>query len=154
MFTFRFETLLSARRNAEEAFQKELVAARRALVAEQAALREMRGNRRRCVHELQRIQQQGFHASDAQLYAPYLARLEREIDRQKKRAASAERRMIQKRNALIDAVKHRKILEKLKDKELRAHLNAIALSERKFMDDVAGQIFSPSSVAGGRWAEN
>jgi flagellar protein FliJ len=153
MFTFRFETLLSARRNAEDIFQKELAEARRTLAVEQTALRDLRGNRRRCMHELHRIQQLGFHASDVQLYEPYLARLEREIDRQKKRAASAERKMIQKRSDLMDAVKKRKMLEKLKDKDLRAHLDAIALSERKFMDDVA-VIFSKSSTYGGGFGEN
>jgi len=154
MFTFRFETVLSARRNAEDIFQKELAEARRALVVEQTALRELRGNRHRCMRELHRIQQLGFHASDVHLYEPYLARLEREIDRQKKRTASAERKMIQKRSALIDAVKKRKMLEKLKDKDLRAHSNAIALSERKFMDDVAALIFSKSSTHGGGFGEN
>ena len=154
MFKFRFETLLSARRNAEEIHQKELAKVRRELSAEQAALRELRGNRRRCMRELQRIHQQGFHASEVQLYEPYLARLERDIDRQQKHVAGAEHKMVQKRNALVEAVKKRQVLEKLKDKDFRAHVNANALSERKFMDDVASQIFSKSSNYSGGFGEN
>jgi flagellar FliJ protein len=139
MFKFRFETVLNTRRNAEEVHQKELAEARRALAAEQAALRDKRGTRRRCMQELQRTQRQSFRAPAVQLYGPYLARLERDIDAQQKRVAGAERHVSQKRSALIAAVKKRKVLEKLKEKDQKDHMNAMALRDRKFMDDVASR---------------
>jgi flagellar protein FliJ len=139
MFKFRFETVLATRCSAEELRQKELAEARRALAAEQAALRDKRSTRRRCMQELQRTQRQSFRAPAVQLYGPYLARLERDIDAQQKRVAGAERQVNQKRSALIAAVKHRKVLEKLKEKDQKDHLNAVALRDRKFMDDVASR---------------
>jgi flagellar FliJ protein len=152
MFTFRFETLLRARRHAEEIFQKELSEAHRALAEEKGALKAARDRRRHGVEELQRLHQKVFHAADAQLHERYLGRLEREIERQKKQVASAERRMHQKRHALINAVKRRKMLERLKTKDLQAHLSAMAVKERKFMDDVA--IFSRASTRGVGSGEN
>jgi flagellar FliJ protein len=139
MFKFRFETVLTTRRNAEEVYQKELAEARRALAVEQAALRDKRSTRRRCAQELQRTQRQGFRAPAIQLYGPYLARLERDIDTQQKRVAGAERKVNQKRSALIEAVKKRKVFEKLKEKDQKDHLNAMTLRDRKFMDDVASR---------------
>jgi flagellar protein FliJ len=144
MFRFRFETLLRVRRSAEDLFQKELAEARRVLAAEQEMLRALRSTHRQCLHELHRIQQQGFRASDVQLYDAYRTRLDRDIDRQQKRMAGAERKMIQKRSALISAVKKRKVMEKLKDNEIQAHLGEMAANERKFMDDVATRMASKS----------
>jgi flagellar export protein FliJ len=154
MFRFRFEALLRARRSAEEILQKELAEAQRQLAAEQAALRASRDRHRRHLREWNRFQQQGFHAAEVQLYERYRQRLEREIERIKKRAAAAERQMIQKRSALIDGVKKRKVLEKLKANDHQAHLNANALRERKCMDDVAARIFFTSTTPGGGCGKN
>ncbi len=139
MFKFRFETLLATRRNAEEIRQKELAEARRALAAEQAALRDKKGQQRRCMLDLQQAQRQGFRAPAIQLYGPFLARLEREIAALQKRVTAAERKVNQKRSALIEAVKKRKVLEKLKEKDQKEHLAAMTRRERKFMDDVASR---------------
>ena len=139
MFKFRFETVLTTRRSAEDVYQKELAEARRALAAEQSALRDKRSTRRRCMQDLQRTQRQGFRASAVQMYGPYLARLDRDIDSQQKRVAGAERKVNQKRSALIEAVKKRKVLEKLKEKDQKDHLNTMAQRDRKFMDDIASR---------------
>lgn len=139
MFKFRFETLLVTRRHAEETLQKELSEARRALAAEQAALRDKKSTRRQCLQDLRRKQQQSFRTPDIHLYGPYLERLERDIDLQQKRVAGAERKVNQKRLALIEVVKKRKILEKLKEKDQQGYLKTIAVHERKFMDEVAGR---------------
>lgn len=139
MFKFRFETLLVARRHAEETLQRELSEARRALSDEQAALRAKKSTRRQCLQDLRRKQQQRFRTADIHLYGPYLERLERDIDIQQKRVVGAERNVNQKRLALMEALKRRKILEKLKEKDQQAYLKSMAARERKFMDEVAGR---------------
>jgi flagellar FliJ protein len=139
MFKFRFETLLLARRHAEETLQKELSDARRALAAEQAALRDKKNTHRQCLRDLRQKQQQCFRTPDIHLYGPYLERLERDVGIQQKRVAGAERNVSQKRLALTEAVKRRKILEKLKEKDQQGYLKALSVRERKFMDEVAGQ---------------
>jgi flagellar FliJ protein len=139
MFQFRFETLLTTRRSAEEIRQKELAEARRELAAEQTALRDKKSRLRRCMIDQHQAQRDGFRAPAIQLYAPFLARLEREISALQKRVTAAERKVNQKRGALIEAVKKRKMLEKLKEKDRKAHLDAMTRRERKFMDDVASR---------------
>lgn len=142
MFQFRFEALLTARRHAEECLHKEFSEARRALADEQAALRTKKGSRRHCLQEQRRKQRQGFRGPDMLLFQAYLQRLEQDIDVQQKRVASAERKAGQKRQALIEAVKKRKILEKLKEKDQESHRRALAEAERKFIDDVAARNYS------------
>lgn len=142
MFQFRFEALLNARRHAEECLQKEFSEARRTLADEQSILKEKKSNRRHCLQEQQRKQRQGFRGPDMMLFLAYLQRLERDIDVQQKRVASAERKAGQKRQALIEAVKKRKIIEKLKEKDQESHRQALAEAERKFIDDVAARNYS------------
>jgi len=76
------------------------------------------------------------------LFGDYLQRLERDIDAQQKRVATAERRVGQKRQALIEAMKKRKIIEKIKEKDRDSHLRALAELERKFIDEAAARSHS------------
>ena len=137
MFIFRFETLLTTRRHAEDARQKELSDAKRALAAEQALLRESRETRRRSLTELGRRQGEGFRAADLALFGSYLERLGREIDARVKRVAAAERRVSQQRLLVVEAMKRRKVLEKLREKDEREFHDTLARNERKFIDEVA-----------------
>jgi len=137
MFTFRFETLLTTRRHAEDACQKEFSEAKRALAAEQALLRESKETYRGSVLELQRRQGEGFRAPDLALFNAYLERLTREIEARLKRVAAAERRVTQKRVLLIEAMKRRKMLEKIREKDERDFSQDLARSEQKFIDEVA-----------------
>jgi flagellar FliJ protein len=142
MFSFRFETLLTTRRHAEECLQKELSEARRALAAEQAALREKKNARRRCLQDLRRQQRKGFRVPDILLYGAYLQRLDRDLEAQQQRVTGAERHANQKRQALVAALKRRKILEKLKESDQQNYLKTLADRERKFIDEVAARSYS------------
>jgi flagellar protein FliJ len=139
MFRFRLETILTQRRHVEESFQKELADARQELAAAQAVLREAKGTRRQCMRDMRRKQRDRFRADDMLLYYPYLERLKEDIELHMKRVAAAERNVAQKRQALLDAMKKRKILEKLKEKQLQAYLKAETGREQRFADESAAQ---------------
>ncbi len=139
MFHFRLETLLTQRRHAEETLQCELSEARKVLAAEQAALREAKGARSRSMRELRRAQEARFRADEVLLYYPYLERLAQAIDSQARRVNIAERRVSQTRYALIEAMKKRKVLEKLREKQARAHQHEAAVLEQRMHDEAATQ---------------
>jgi flagellar FliJ protein len=139
MFRFRFETVLNQRRLAEEILQKDLAEAQRELSAERAALRGKRNARRLCLLDLQRRRSKGFRAPEILIYAPYLERMDDEIEFQLKRVAAAERKVNQTRLAVIEAMKNRKILDKLKEKARDRHRQTLDERERKFVDDVASR---------------
>ena len=139
MFRFRLETILTQRRHVEETFQKELAYASQELAAAQAVLRQTKGTHRQCMRDMRRKQRDRFHADDMLLYYPYLERLKQDIELHMKRIAAAERNVAQKRQALLEAMKKRKILDKLKEKQLQAHLTAEAGRERRFADESAAQ---------------
>jgi flagellar FliJ protein len=139
MFRFRLETILTQRRHVEESFQKELADARQELAAAQAVLREAKDTRRQCMRDMRRKQRDHFRADDMLLYYPYLERLKQDIELHMKRVAAAERKVAQKRQALLEAMRKRKILDKLKEKQLQAHLKAEAGREQRFTDESAAQ---------------
>jgi flagellar FliJ protein len=74
-----------------------------------------------------------------QLQMVHVARLERAVEAQQKRVGAVEREVGQRRQALIEAVKKRKIMEKLKEKDRAAHERAISERERKFIDEMASR---------------
>jgi len=139
MFRFRFETLLVQRRFVEETRQRELSEAQRMLAAERAALRSQKTARRRCLQNLQERRCENFRAPDVMLYTRFLERTRREIERQQGSVAAAERRVHQVRQALIEAMTKRKILEKLKEKAQNRYREDLDERERKFADEVAGR---------------
>ncbi|MCU0539193.1 MAG: flagellar export protein FliJ [Desulfobacterales bacterium] len=131
--------MLTQRRHAEELLQCELSAARQALSAEQAALREAKNARSRCMRALHAAQEARFRASEVLLYYPYLERLAASIETQSRRVTLAERRVTQKRHALIEAMKKRKVLEKLRDKQARAYQHEAAAFEQRIHDEAGAQ---------------
>lgn len=147
MFQFRFEALLIARRHVEEGLQKELAEARRALAEAQSALRDKKAVRRRCLQEQLRAQRLTFRGPDMLLFDAYLRRLGRDIETLQKQLLSAERKAQQKRYALMEAVKKRKMIEKLKEKDHEKHLKALAERERKFLDEAAARVYTSQRSA-------
>ncbi|MFO7707978.1 MAG: flagellar export protein FliJ [Desulfobacterales bacterium] len=142
MFSFRFETLLNQRRHAENALQLELAEARLALAAEQAALRESKRALSRSMSGLRRAQQERFRSDDILLYFPYLERLRHTIEAHACRVAAAERKVSQKRHALVEAVKKRKIFEKLREKQAREYQRGEAAHEQRMHDEAAAQQYA------------
>jgi flagellar FliJ protein len=91
------------------------------------------------MREMRRKQRDCFRADDILLYYPYLERLTQEIELHMKSVAAAERKVAQRRQALLEAMKKRKILDKLKEKQFQTHLKAEAGREQRFTDESAAQ---------------
>jgi len=81
---------------------------------------------------------------DMLLYGAYLQRLDRDLEAQQQRVTGAERQANQKRQSLVEALKKRKILEKLKESDQKNYLKALTERERKFIDDIAARSYSAS----------
>jgi len=137
MFTFKLQALLNHRRHQEEDLQKQLAEARRKSVAEQDRLRRQKREKRELVQSLHQKQAAGCTIRDSLLYLNYIAQLSQDIEQQVQRVQQAEKKVRRKRRELIEAVKKRKTLEKLKEKGRQAYLQKQMQNERKFMDEIA-----------------
>ena len=141
MYRFNLESLLNHRRYQEEILQKELASLKIRLASEKDQLRVLKKKKRQYLGQLQRKQQSGRPVSEIKLYLHFVEHLSKEMDAQNQRVLRVEKGFNLKRQDLVEAMKKRKTLEKLKEKGFQAHQHKMLKKEREFMDEVAGNQF-------------
>ena len=142
MSDFKLNPVLEHRKFKEEQIQKELADLDQRLCREQARLTGFLERKSRLTDELQDAQAQGITISQTLLYQHYLEGLKSDLKHQQRRVGAVRQEHSQKQSELLEAVKKRKTLERLKEK------NQLALSRRREnkaqqrMDDVAQTRFN------------
>lgn len=145
MYQFNLEPLLNHRRYQEEILQKDLADLKIRLAAEKEKLGVLRQKMRNTIRQLQKTQSAGKPASEIKLYVDFIGRLSKEMEAQRKKVLEAERKFNQKRQDLIAAMKKRKTLDRLKEKDLQVYEKKQLKKERNLMDEVAVHQFIQKS---------
>ena len=117
MYKFTLESLLNHRIYTEDRLQKEFAESKRILNDEKMQLRKFEIEKHECWTQLQQKQRKGQPAAEIRVYMNYIDKLSKNIGDQRQRVLAAQKTFGQKRLALIEAMKERKILEKLKGGE-------------------------------------
>ena len=134
---FKLEAVLNHRRHREEAARKRYADAVRQLRQQQEQLTDIQMTRQKCRQDLRGQQRSGVAATQIIMYMHYLARLDTEIQAQDKVVQTHRREKEKQRQALLAALKDRKVIEKLKEH----HLSQLEVEERereqKLLNDVA-----------------
>ncbi|MGD8962878.1 MAG: flagellar export protein FliJ [Desulfobacterales bacterium] len=138
MYRFRLEPLLNHRRYQEEVLQKELADKKKRLQTEQRILRNLKDKKRQNQQQLDTRQKQGHPASELKLYVDFIDHLKAELKAQLERVRKAQLQCDSVRHALLAAMKRRKALAKLKEKDRKAYEQTQLKKERALLDDVAG----------------
>ena len=139
MYKFNLEPLLNHRRYQEEILQKELADSKKHLAEAQHKLQSIKQKQRKYSRELHQRQKRDGTVSDLIMYFRYIERLAEDHDNQKRRVALAKKQFNQKRAELVEMMKKRKTLEKLKEKGAKAFEQKMLKTERDFMDEVAAR---------------
>ena len=139
MFKFKLEPLLRHRKHVEENYQKELGVLHKSLAAEKEKLSTYKKKKADYVTALNQCRQGNHTASDIIPYYRYIDRISEEVEAQRSRVMEAKRLLDLKRMELIEAVKKRKTLDRLKDKEASAYRQMEDKQEQKAINDVATQ---------------
>jgi len=142
MYKFNLEPLLNHRRYQVEVLQKELADLKIRLDAEKDKLWLLRQKKRKTVLLLQEKQTDGRPASEIKLYIDFVEQLSKKMEAQKQNVKEAERSFSLKRQDLVAAMKKRKILDRLKEKGLKAYEQEQLKKERNLMDEVAAHQFT------------
>ena len=137
MYRFKLQALLNHRRHQEEACQRELSEAQRALSATQEKLKGLKKARRDNIYQLQDRQKEPHNASSVLMFANYIEQLSRDIAAQKQLVQQAAQTVTRRRDRLITVMKKRKTLQRLKEKQRLAYQEKMMQIERKFNDEVA-----------------
>lgn len=137
MFQFPLEPLLTRRKYLEEVLQKEtadrrqqLEVARRRADALCRSLVATRGH-------LSSMQYDGAKAGDLQMSIRHLAHLEERISRQEEAVRQATNRVEQTRRDLLEAVKQRKVIEKLRERAEQAYHAENRRKEMTLINEIA-----------------
>ena len=142
MFHFPLQPLLNHRRHVEETLQKEMATLQQALEAERRRAddlcRDLIDRRRR----LADMQRDGEQAQNLLILVNYLRHLEIAVTRQEKVIENAAQRVADKRADLVDAVKQRKVIEKLKEHAKKDYDDGIRHKEMTLINEIAVSRFN------------
>jgi flagellar FliJ protein len=141
VYHFKLEPLLNHRRYQEEILQKELAGVKKRLQSEQAQLRVLKKKKRQTLQLLHARQKQGGAAAELKLCVDFIDHLSAEMKTQREKIMQTQRQFDSIHQALLAAMKKRKTLEKLKEKDRRAYEQSQMKKERHLLDDVAGHQF-------------
>ena len=137
MYKYTLEPVLSHRKTLEENLQKEMAVCKRLLANEKKRLWIFEKSRTNLLKEMQQKQQENITISEIILYLSFIEQLSKDLEKQKERVSEFENEMEQKREDLVEAMKNRKTLEKLRDKGLDAYRQDMMRKEQGFMDEMA-----------------
>ena len=142
MYKFSLQSLLNHRKHLEENLDKELGRIKRALNIEVRRLERLTKNKIKCQQNLQKKQDDGKKINEIILCFNYLHKLSIDIDKQKKCLKDVKKEYEVKRSELIEAMKKRKTLDRLKEKEMKAFNYSEMKVEQEIMNEVAANQFS------------
>ena len=137
MYKFTLESLLNHRKYIEDILQKDFAESKRILSDEKKQLRKFEIEKQECWTQLQQKQREGQPAAEIVVYMNYIEKLSKNIGDQRQRVLAAQKTFGQKRLALIEAMKKRKILEKLKAKGLKEYQQVMKKKELDHMNEIA-----------------
>jgi len=136
-FEFRFQSVLENRRDHEEEHKKALADLTRVMDAQKNRLERMGEERAACEEEIRSQIHDGARVAHAMLFLGYLAKLAGEIETQQRIATQVARKTEEKRQDLIEAVKERRILERLSERERLGFLKQVEKAEQQFLDQIS-----------------
>lgn len=136
-FRFRLDRLLDLRRRREEAAQRDLAEAMRAVRDQNGKLLGMMAARDEGKAALRAMRMKELDLGRLRLQEDYLESLERKIRVEFDRLQELVRSEIGKRHALTEAVRGVKVLERLRERRLQEWTRGADREERKTLDEVA-----------------
>jgi len=121
----------------EDVLQKEFVMGKKKLLMEEQELARLEETLMQTLSALQEKQRNGATVSDIILYERYLRQLSINRGQHIQRIIEMKNQLRQKLSELIEAMKARKILDRLKEKELEKVRKELERKERIFMGEIA-----------------
>lgn len=144
--TFRFETLLRLRKNAENLEQREMAEMQNHLYSRQNELRSIKFSGTKNKEELQARLQQSIPGRTLGLYDGYLRSLGVRSGLQERIISETGEKVEAKRLELVEAMKKRRILEILRDREILIKKKKALKDEIALIDESASTRWQMKSL--------
>ena len=144
--TFRFETLLRLRKNAENLEQRAMAEMQNHLYSRQNDLQSLKSSDAKNKEELQARLQQSIPGRTLGLYDGYLRSLGVRSGLQEKFISETSEKVKAKRLVLVEAMKKRRVLEILRDREILSKKKKALKDEIEFIDEMASTRWQMKSL--------
>ena len=141
-FNFRFASNLRVKERLEEQKKLEYGKALAALENERQKKRILLTERENTINSFRESVQKDITPYDLQMHNNYLGVLKERIIKQDAAIIKAEEFAEKKRLELVEAMKERKIMEKLKEKDFEEFKIAEQLKEQKIQDEIVSYRYS------------
>lgn len=135
-YTFRFETVLRLRKRKEDELQQELAGIRMRYETEKRSLEERMGLQKEIAEKFRGRAVGPVDPSEGIIYSLYLARLSRDIAQITRLLREISIEMEEARRRLVTASQERRIMERLKDKEIMEYKEGVFRREQGFLDEI------------------
>ena len=144
-FRFRYEKILKQREDEEEEVKTKLGKANQRL---QSLLTEKSHVLSQQTHFFESVQERlsgGVRTSDLQLFEQSKHHFKSKLENLESQIVEAQLKILQLKKELTEAVKQRKIMEKLKEKEFEAYTEALDAAENKVIEEIVNYKSSQKS---------
>lgn len=142
MYRFSLEPVLNHRKLLEEGLQKDFAVLKRQLFEERETLFRFEQSKDQFSRELRKKQTKKMNVSDILLYTDFIHQVSMEIEKQSEKILEIEKNIEQKREELIEAMKSRKTIDRLREKGLKAYLQDLSKKEGVLMNEAAMNVFN------------
>jgi flagellar protein FliJ len=137
MFTFKFESSLNYRKTVEEKKLVEFSERKKRIEREKELLEGIQREQLIIMEQFKNMQGHPFRSSDVALYLAYITLFKGKETLQTEIVKKVSEEVEILRKELLEAVKNRKIMDNLKERQLREFNENIAVYERKSADETA-----------------
>ena len=149
MYRFNMQTVLDHRQFIEDKLKKDLAEIRQQVMAAHQEMKLLKGKEVDTRTALKQEQAEGISSHQVVAYHAYLKRLSDRIARQVTVISEIRERESKKQDALLEAMKKRQILEKLKDQSLDRYNQTMLKKEMNFIDEMAINQFVRKTIQKG-----
>jgi flagellar protein FliJ len=137
MFKFKLQSVLEYRMNIEEKIHNEFSDVNRYLNQQKAVLKALVLERENLINDLRNMQKKTMRADHIATHVAYVENLRKKEKEQKNVIHQAKEAVENKRKELMEAVKNRKVMENLRDKNAEEYQKNLNEQEQKNSDEMS-----------------
>lgn len=137
MFQFKLQSVLDYRLNVEEKILNEFSDAKRYLEEQKAVLVSLIAERESFMNDLRKMESATIRADDVATVVGFIENVRGQETRQQKVIQQAIEQLEKKREELVEAVKNKKVMENLRDRQAEEYRKNMNEMEQKNSDEMS-----------------
>jgi flagellar FliJ protein len=146
MHTFNMQTVLDHRQYIEDRLKKDLAEIRQKIMAARQQMQSLKQKEANTRQSLKTAQAKGVSSDHVVAYLAYLNRLSDSIAGQETVIGEIKDQESKTQDALLEAMKKRQVLEKLKEQSLDRYNRILLKKEMNFIDEIAVNQFVRKTI--------